>query len=391
MQDVLVTREMIREWGQKAQEHWSDEIFERELREKQVFAEGGQFFPGLTFLLPIVFPLESTLFDYAEGAVLVLDETELLQETHKKFLETLQRRYEQSATAGNLGLPPQNLFWAPEDFVQPKVKNARLHLEELGAAEFLNAAPFPVRSQPAARWHGRIKELAEEVRTSFAKGTQVVLLGSTLGMAERLRDFLHEYDIPFRLEFGDQPLKAAETLAPLVGIGRLSAGFHLRDASLVLYAETDIFDEVEHAQPAYRRRQKLSAFISDLQDLKPGDYVVHVDHGIGTYSGITLVHDRECMVLIYHGGDRIFVPLERLDLIQKYSSTEGAKPQLDKLGGTSWVQRKTRVKRAIRDMAQELLQLYAQRKLAHGYAFSPDSAWQKNSRKHFLTTRLRIS
>ena len=103
----------------------------------------------------------------------------------------------------------------------------------------------------------------------------------------------------------------------------------------------------------HRRRQKISSFLSDLQDLKPGDYVVHIDHGIGTYSGLTLVHDKECMVLLYHGGDRLYVPLERLDLIQKYSSTEGAKPQLDKLGGTTWIARKTRAKRAIRDMAQD--------------------------------------
>lgn len=384
MQDVLVSREMIREWAGKAEAHWRDDVFQRELREKLVFAQAGEFFPGITFLLPVAFPMESTLFDYAEGAVLILDETELLHETHAKFLEALHRRYDQTATAGGLALPPETLFWTAEDFVRPKLKNPRVHLEELGAAEFLNASPFPVRSQPAARWHGRIKELADEVRTSLSDGIQVVLLGSTLGMAERLRDFLHEYDIPFRLEFGEQPLKASESpLAPLVGIGRLSAGLKLPDAALLIYAETDIFDEVEHAQPAVRRRQKLSAFISDLQDLKPGDYVVHVDHGIGTYSGITLVHDRECMVLTYQGGDRIYVPLERLDLIQKYSSTEGAKPQLDKLGGTSWVQRKTRVKRAIRDMAQELLQLYAQRKVAHGYAFSPDSAWQKEFEEAF--------
>jgi transcription-repair coupling factor (superfamily II helicase) len=89
------------------------------------------------------------------------------------------------------------------------------------------------------------------------------------------------------------------------------------------------------------------------------------------------------MVLVYHGGDRVYVPLERLDLVQKYSSTEGVKPQLDKLGGTSWVQRKARVKRAIRDMAQELLQLYAQRRLAHGYAFSADSEWQKEFEEAF--------
>src|SRR5205807_8307756 len=135
---------------------------------------------------------------------------------------------------------------------------------------------------------------------------------------------------------------------------------------------SDIFDESEHLPEQHRRRQKMSSFLSDLQDLKVGDYVVHVDHGIGTYHGLTLVHEKECMVLMYQNNDRLYVPLERLDLIQKYSSTEGAKPALDKLGGTTWIARKTRVKRAIRDMAMELLKLYAERKVASGYAFSPD-------------------
>ncbi len=384
MQDVLATKEMIRAWGERAAQHWTEDAFQKDLAEKRLFAEGGELFPGATFLLPLAFPLESTIFDYAEGAVLILDESEILREIHEKFQENLQHRFEQTVSSGSLALPPANLFWSPEELGRSRLRNPRLHLEELGTAEFPNTVVFPVRSQPSARWHGRIKELAEEVRRGFSNGIQVVLLGSTLGMAERLRDFLHEYEIPFRLDFGEQPLKVVDDpLAPLVGIGRLSAGLSLPDAALLIYAETDVFDEIEHAQPTHRRRQKLSAFISDLQDLKPGDYVVHVDHGIGTYSGITLVHDRECMVLLYHGGDRVYVPLERLDLIQKYSSTEGAKPQLDKLGGTSWVQRKARVKRAIRDMAQELLQLYAQRKLAQGYAFSADSEWQKEFEEAF--------
>lgn len=382
MQDILITREMLREWAVKAEQHWQEDVFQKDVREKRAFAESGAFFPGASFLLPLTFPLASSLFDYAEGSVVILDETEVVREAHEKLLESLQQRYEQTIASGTLALPPANLFWTPEDF--SRLQHSRLHLEELGATEFPNAVSFPVRSHPSARWHGRIKELAEEVRANFSNGVQVVLLGGTLGMAERLRDFLHEYEIPFRLEFGEQLLNPVDNpVAPLVGIGRLSEGLSLPDASLLIYAETDVFDEVEHLQPAFRRRQKLSAFISDLQDLKPGDYVVHVDHGIGTYSGITLVHDRECMVLIYHGGDRVYVPLERLDLVQKYSSTEGVRPQLDKLGGTSWVQRKARVKRAIRDMAQELLHLYAQRRLAHGYAFSADSEWQKEFEEAF--------
>jgi len=180
MQDLLVSREMIREWAVKAAEHWKDDAFRKELSEKRVFAEGGEFFPGLGFLLPLAFPLEATIFAYADGAVAVLDESEVLSENHEKFMESLQQRYEQTVASGGLAVPPASLFFSPEDLARPKLQNPRLHIEELGAAEFPNAVPFPIRSHPSARWHGRIKELAEEVRTNFAGGTQVVLLGSTL-------------------------------------------------------------------------------------------------------------------------------------------------------------------------------------------------------------------
>ena len=144
--------------------------------------------------------------------------------------------------------------------------------------------------------------MAAAVRESFEGGREVILLGSTLGMAERLRDILHEYELPFRCEFGEQPLKASEdAMVPIIGIGKISSGLRLPDAGLEIYAETDIFDESEHLPDHHRRRQKISSFLSDLQDLKPGDYVVHIDHGIATYSGLTLVHERECMVLLYHG------------------------------------------------------------------------------------------
>src|SRR5262245_64058303 len=226
--------------------------------------------------------------------------------------------------------------------------------------------------------------MTEFVRHAYESGRHVFLLGSTVGMAERLRDILPEYGVPFRCEFGEQPLRSmGDVTVPIVGIGKISSGLRLPDAGLEIYVETDIFDESEHLPQQHRRRQKISTFLSDLQDLKPGDYVVHIDHGIGTYSGLTLVHDKECMVLVYQGGDRLYVPLERLDLIQKYSSTEGAKPQLDKLGGTTWIARKTRGTSAISDRHQELLKLYAERKEANGYAFSPDTEWQKEFEEAF--------
>jgi transcription-repair coupling factor (superfamily II helicase) len=386
MQEVLIGRETLRQWGGSARQRWTGEAFERDLNEKLVFADNGEFFTGAAFLMPIIRPLEASLLDYVEPCVLALDEPELIDEAHAKFFSALEQRFEQTSTAGGIGLPPSELFLSADQFGELTKRHHRLQLEELGSSESSGegGVGFFVRGQPAQKFHGRIKDMGDAVRDSHAEGRQVVLLGSTIGMAERLRDILHEYGIPFRCEFGEQPLRATEeAAAPLVGIGKISSGLRLPDAGLEIYAETDIFDESEHVPQQHRRRQKISSFLSDLQDLKPGDYVVHVDHGIATYNGITVVHDKECMVLLYHGGDRLFVPLERLDLVQKYSSTEGARPQLDKLGGTTWVARKTRVKKAIRDMAQELLQLYAQRKIATGYAFSEDTEWQKEFEEAF--------
>ena len=384
MQDLIVDRGALRHWSALARERWKDERFDRDLAEKADLADGGAMFPGAEFLLSLEAPLESTILDYVDSCVMVLDEPEILREEHARFLSLVEHRYDQTTAAGALALPPEALFVQPEEFAKPHPQHRRVHIEELGAEESENPSRFFVHSQPITKWHGRVKDMAEGVRASFAKGNQVVLLSSTLGMAERMRDLLHEYDIPFRLEFGEQPAKVTdETSAPIVGIGRLSSGMRLPDATLEIYAEADIFDESEHLAAPHRRRQKVSAFISDLQDLKPGDFVVHIDHGIGTYHGVTLVHDRECMVILYQGDDRLYVPLERLDLVQKYSSSEGAKPTLDKLGGTTWIARKTRVKKAIRDMAQELLKLYAQRKVGNGYAFSEDTEWQKEFEEAF--------
>ena len=142
-----------------------------------------------------------------------------------------------------------------------------------------------------------------------------------------------------------------------------------------------VFEKPEERHVAERQRSKTQAFLSDLRDLKIGDLIVHVDHGIGEFVGLKQLGVRggegasEFLELRYHGDDKLFVPVERLDLIQKY--TGGARPALDRLGGTTWEKAKTRVKKAMRDMAEELLKLYAARKAVAGHAFSPDSHWQQ--------------
>src|SRR6266699_6090736 len=204
MQDVVISREMLRDWGARARERWDDGTFRKDLNDKLVFADNGEFFPGAAYLMPIIQPMESTLLDYAEPAVLILDEPEVLEESHYKFFTALEQRFEQTQNAGGVVLPPREIFLSPEDFLVRASAERRVQLEELGAS----GSSFLVRGQPPEKFHGRIKEMAAAVGQSHQAGRDVILLGSTLGMAERLRDILHEYGVPFRCEFGEQPLKA---------------------------------------------------------------------------------------------------------------------------------------------------------------------------------------
>jgi transcription-repair coupling factor (superfamily II helicase) len=243
----------------------------------------------------------------------------------------------------------------------------------------LEGGPGAVRHvscRPAAQYHGRVGDWVEELRRARVRGDTVVFVGLTSGRAERTIELLADYDIRARAIGEADDLAHA---AVLVATGQLSRGFNLPDAGLSIYAEADLFEEEHRAHE--RRRSASRAFISDFRDLKVGDLVVHVDNGIGRFVGLKKLAvgagqaPQEFMELRYAADDKLFVPLERLDLVQKY--TGGAAPALDRLGGTTWEKAKTRVKKAMRDMAEELLKLYAARKAVPGHAFSPDSHWHQ--------------
>jgi transcription-repair coupling factor (superfamily II helicase) len=231
-----------------------------------------------------------------------------------------------------------------------------------------------VATQPAMEFAGRVQDWVAQLREARTAADTVVFVAHSAGRAERVIELLTDYQVPAApIDRGDD----AHAHAVLVAVGRLSKGFRLPDAGLQLWAETDVFDEerVTHE----RRRSAARTFLSDFRDLKVGDLVVHVDSGIGVFVGLKKIsvglETQEFMELRYAGDDKLFVPVERLDLVQKY--TGAARPALDRLGGTSWEKAKTRVKKAMRDMAEELLKLYATRQAIPGHAFSADTHWQQ--------------
>jgi transcription-repair coupling factor (superfamily II helicase) len=319
---------------------------------------------------------EATLFDFialARESTVIVSERDEVDANAAKLIEQLQHSYEEAVRKADARAeppaPPDRLF---ADWTGIAARLAQgISVSELGLDD--ETSPGRVRCQPAVGFHGRIADWVTEIRRLREAGDTILFVAATPGRAERTIELLKEYEV---LAAPVERAEDARYAAVLVALGNLSRGFRLPEAGLQIYAETDIFEEERRA--AERRRSTTKAFLSDLRDLKVGDSVVHVDHGIGVFVGLKKIgvgdNEQEFIELHYAGEDKLFVPVERLDLIQKY--TGATKPPVDRLGGTSWERAKTKVKKAMRDMAEELLKLYAARKAVPGHAFSSDSHWQ---------------
>ena len=318
----------------------------------------------------------------AEARIIVSEPDEV--EAHAtKLVEQVERSFQElsspEARGPRAGARPEPGVRRPEPpavlFADWRSVQARLAqgtaLFQLGLDGAGSAA---VRCQPAVEMRGRVAEWAADIKKLREQGETTLFVAATPGRAERTIELLKEYEV---LAVPVERAEDARYASVLVATGSLSRGFRLPDAALQIYAETDVFEEERRA--AERRRSATKAFLSDLRDLKVGDFIVHVDHGIGMFVGLRQIgigeSKQEFLELRYAGDDKLFVPVERLDLVQRY--TGATKPPVDKLGGASWERAKTRVKKAMRDMAEELLKLYAARQAVPGHAFSPDSHWQQ--------------
>jgi transcription-repair coupling factor (superfamily II helicase) len=330
----------------------------------------------------------ATIFDYlrASRAVrVVCAEPEDAGAQIERWDAQLQSSFEErtsdkDASAGERR-PPHELFATAEE-IQPFLADA-ITLEELAVGDDRVAASHQpasthVASQPAQEFRGRIADWVADVRQARERGETVLFVASTHGRAERTVELLRDYDV--RALPAGQADERVEG-AVLVAEGLLSRGFRVPAAALQIYAEADVFEEDRRRTSASRKRSLAATFLSDLRDLKVGDHIVHVDNGIGQFVGLKQLavgHGdivQEFLELRYHSDDKLFVPVERLDLVQKY--TGAGSPSLDRLGGTSWEKAKNKVKKAMRDMAEELLKLYAARRAMPGHAFAPDTHWQE--------------
>jgi transcription-repair coupling factor (superfamily II helicase) len=363
-------------------------------------AGGVSVFPGWEFFSAVA-GANKSLLTLVPKCALFIEEPAMVRNQIERWWNKVEQRHERSGI-GSL-IQPEDIYLRPEVLQATLDSHMGLDLDQLGVVDVLDEdntlGEIELNTRPTLRFHGSIPALTEQLKALIEKETRIVLAAPNQGDVERLATVLREYQIPYRLGSrffhpgGETVMDEASYMAgdmrvPVIVKTPISAGVSFQDANLIVFGANDLSDDVDVAARPEPKRSKTAAFVSDFRDLTIGDYVVHTEHGIAQYQGLKeIVQDSlsvEFMILEFAEQTRLYVPLTRLDLIQKYRSTDaGPAPVLNKLGSQQWTKTKARVKKAMQDMAGELLKLYAERTTAQGNAFSKDNEFQKEFEDSF--------
>ena len=337
--------------------------------------------PGRHFLLPFNYPALDALFTYLDRHRWVLLDPPAIEQAidlmHREVRDGEARMHDQQLPHA----ARRELFLDPSE-LQPLLNSAgrieisqlrvfqlddereRFHFNCLGNAE--------LRAHPGDGQDG-LEPLVDKLRQAEIDNWRILLVCHRYSQAERLQELLAAHDIKLNIN----PALRLNNLHPgypQLTVGELSSGFCLPEEKLLLISEEEIFGKRSHRQKK-TGQQRVRKLMSSLAELRNGDYIVHTDHGIGKYLGLTHLTtgpiEGDFLHLQYAGGDKLYLPIDRIEKVQKYVGGEGSTPKLDKMGGQGWEKARLKARAAVEELARQLLDLYAKRELRKGFAYSP--------------------
>ena len=247
--------------------------------------------------------------------------------------------------------------------------------------EFYPKMSLNINMKSVVNYLGRIKVFVEDLKTYLYKGYKVLIMSGSEKKAKRLISTLNDNEIAANFS-EDRNMEILSSMV-VVTTGTLNEGFEIRENKTLVLNHGEILN-----QPQKKNKKKKKENTIVLKDLKIGDYVVHEIHGIGVYNGTKTMDiqgiRRDYLELSYQGDDRLFLPVENLDVIHKFVGNEGIKPKINKLSSKDWQKQKSKAKKAVEEMAKYLIDLYAKRANAKGFAFSEDTPWQGEFEDAFI-------
>jgi transcription-repair coupling factor (superfamily II helicase) len=309
------------------------------------------------------------LLDYfPEGTLTALFDDARLPEAAEARFETAAKAYDEASEAARTH-PPEALYVSGEALAEGLARFPRL-LFGTFASEGDESLTLEARPQPP--FNSDVRRLRQHFAELKAEGVEAHLLCDSPSQRARLRELLADED--------EEPDAA-------LSVESLHEGFVLPEARLAVYTDHQVFNRYHRPTARRRRRVRGGLSLRDVQGLSPGDFVVHVDHGIGRFAGLHKITVREkqqeAVKLEFFGGDELFVSVGALHKLHKYTGKEGHQPKLTKLGSGQWERAKSRTKKRVKDLARDLISLYAKRKASRGHSFAPDSTWQREMEASF--------
>ncbi|MBN8237489.1 transcription-repair coupling factor [Halobacillus kuroshimensis] len=319
-----------------------------------------------------------SLLDYlSKDGLIVLDEMSRIQETAHR-LDQEEGEWLQSMLEANQSVRDLRLSFDWQD-TWNKMEHPRLYLSVF-MRHIANTQPqniVNISSRQMQQFHGQMNLLKNEMDRWEKQDYSVVILAPDENRQEKIQGVLADYDIEAVPAKGEPELPLVK---PTIVIGNISSGFEWPMHKMAVLTEKELFKK-RTAKPKRRQKMSNAERIKNYQELKVGDYIVHASHGIGKYLGIETLKmggsHKDFLMVNYSGNDKLYVPIDQIDMIQKYVGSEGKEPKVYKLGGSEWKKVKSRVQSSVEDIADDLIELYAEREASKGHAFQEDGEMQR--------------
>lgn len=341
-------------------------------------------FENIDSFLPYFYDETSTFLDYMKNSLIFINDTQRCMGKLESLYFEFEENYKEFLQRGDV-LPQQSNLLINKDKLIGKLQNSPvINLNSIyKKSEYFAPAFRESFSQVTlSSYDGKLDFLIEDIKSKKLKGYKTVILSGTRPRGERLAETLRDRGIESTYKDVIDNIQCGEVV---ITFGNQINGFEYPDLKLSVISDKEIFGKSK--RKGTRVNKKGAGKISSFTELKPGDYVVHTNHGIGVYKGIKQLevqgHKKDYLELSYNAGDKLYVPVDQLDLVQKYIGSEGKSPKINKLGGSEWTKAKNKVKKAINEIAEDLVKLYAIRSTLKGHKFSSDTVWQKQFEDEF--------
>ena len=343
-------------------------------------------FETIDSYLPFFYERVESFFDYFKGYTFIIDDLKRCEGKLESIYYEFNENYLAFLQRGDI-LPSQNkLLINKEELLVNLEKSDVITLNpfEKHSGILYSEKTVEFKQITSNSYNGQLDLLIEDINLRKKNGYKTLILAGTRTRGERLVNTLRDRDIESVYK---DVVDSIELGQVVVTFGNLVKGFEYPDLKICVISDKEVFGEAKKSLPKKGSKRKGVGKITSFAELKPGDYVVHANHGVGVFKGIKQIeiagNTRDYLDIVYDKGDKLYVPVDQLDLVQKYIGSEGKNPKINKLGGNEWQKAKAKVRKSINEIAEDLVKLYAARAALKGYKYSKDTEWQRQFEDEF--------